>query len=109
DFGAQPLDTFRARGGERDREFSDLVLHRIEIARVAHTFFEQPIARTERALERRDARAVAGVDREHQTIEKAAALSSGTEKEPIHFGNEPNDAKVLRESGSGRHILALDS
>ncbi len=109
DFNAQPLDAFGAGGGERDGKLSDLVLDGVEPARIAHAFLEQTVARAQRALEGRDTRAVSGVDRKHQTVEKTPPLAGGTEKKPIHFRHQPDDAQVLGKLHRGRDVFMRDA
>ena len=70
----QPADGFGTQARDRDRKLGGFVLDRVEPMRVRLRLVQQPVARTQRALERIDPAAVLGIDREHQPIEKAPPL-----------------------------------
>ena len=95
----QPPHRLGAHCRDCDRKFGGLVLDGIEPVLVGPRLFEQAVARAQRALQRVDAAGVLGIDREHQPVEKAAALGSWPHEKLIHRRREPYDAQMV---GKGR-------
>ena len=96
----QPIQAFRGLAAGKshgDPEFGDLALDRIEPAAVVRTLLEQAVARAERPLHRRDAGAVAGIDREHEPIEEAAAVAARPAKQAVEVRSQPDHAQEFRE------------
>ena len=85
------------------------MLDRVEPVRIGARVFQEPVARTQRALKRVDARHVVGIDRQHEAIEKAPALGGRTVEQLVHGGDEPDHPQVVGERGGRRHRLAIDA
>ena len=49
-----------------------------------------------------------GVDRQHQPVEEAPPLGSGTEKQPVHLRHQPDDAQMIGEGRGRADRLAVD-
>ena len=60
------------------------MLDRVEPMRIGAGIFQQAVARAQRSLERRDAAAVLGIDREHQPVEETPPLGAGPGEQPVH-------------------------
>jgi len=86
-----------ARGRDGDRELRGLPLDRIAPVIVVIADFEQPVARPQRAFERRDAARMLAVDREHQPVEEAPPLRCGAHEQAVHGGSQPHHAQVIAE------------
>ncbi len=74
---------------------------------IAH--LEQPVARAQRALQRRNAAGMFAVDRQHQPVEEPPALGRGAEEQPVHGGRQPDHAQMIAERGRRAHRLAVDA
>ena len=85
------------------------MLDGVEPMPVGAGVFQQPVARAQRALQRIDAAAVLGIDRQHEPVEEAAALGGRAIEQPIHGRDEPDDAQVIGESRRRRDRLAVDA
>ena len=74
------------------------------------TLLEEPVAPAQRPLELADPRAVIGVDREHEPVEKAAPLARRPGEERIHRRRQPDDSHMVGEGarrGDGRAVDAV--
>ena len=89
-------------------EFGGLVLDRVEPMRIVARIFKQPVARAQRTLERRDAAAMFGIDRDHQTVEKTPPLGAGPGEQSVHRRRQPDDAQMIGEGGGRGDRLAID-
>ena len=49
-----------------------------------------------------------GVDRQHQSVEKAAALRCRAHEQPVHRRHQPHHAEMIGERGSRGDRLAVD-
>ncbi len=111
--GDQPLEPAHAvepGRGDRDPEFGRLALDRVEPGSVAPALLEKPVAPAQSPLELGDPRAVAGVDRQHEAVEKAAPLGRRPGEQRIHRRRQPDDAHVVRERarrGDGHAVDAV--
>ena len=94
--------------GDGDGELRGLVLDRIEPMRIGPRIFEQPVARTQRALQRVDAAAVLGIDRERQPIDEAPPLRWRADKQRIHGRHQPDHAQMIGKGGGRTNRLAID-
>ncbi len=99
--GLEPAHRLDAQSGDRDREFGGLVLDGIEPVRIGPRLLQQPVARAQRALQRVDAAAMLGIDRERQAIEEAPALRRRAGKQRVHRRHQPDHAQMIGE-GRGR-------
>ncbi len=102
-----------AGGRDRDAERRHLALRRlgpggIDAPRLA-PLLQHAVAVAQGAFQRRHARAVLAVDREHDAVEEAAALGRRAGEEPVHGGRQPDDAQVVGEALGGRHGRAIDA
>ena len=104
----QPADGFDTQARDRDRKLSRFVLHRVEPMLVRLRLGQQPVARTQRALERIDPAAVLGIDRERQPIEKPPPFRRRADEERIHRRRQPDHTHMIGEGGRGTHRLAID-
>ena len=64
---------------------------------VGAALLEEAVARAQRPLQRVDARAVLGVDRQHQPVEEAAAVAGRAGEQPVEVGRQPDDAQMVGE------------
>src|SRR5262249_45893247 len=85
------------------------VFARFEPMAICSRFFQEPVARAQRSLERIDAARMFGVDRERQTIEKTPALRGRAVKQAVHRRNQPYDSQVISESRSRGHRFSIDA
>ena len=97
-------DRFGAQRRDRDRKLGGLVLDRVEPMRIGARLFQQAVARAQRPLERGDPARMLGIDREHEPVEKAAALGGGPVEQLIHRRHQPD-----RRAGGRRRRLAEDT
>jgi hypothetical protein len=70
---------------------------------------EQPVARTQAALQGVDAALVRAVDREHEAVEETAPLRGGSAEQAIHRGCQPYETDMIRKRGGGCDRLAVDA
>ena len=56
-----------------------------------------------------DARAVIGVDRQHQPVEKTAPLARRTDEQPVHRRRQPDEAHVIGEGARRGDRRAVDA
>ena len=85
------------------------MLDRIEPMRVGVWRLQKPVARPQRPLQGADAAGMAGIDRQHQAIEKATAFAGGAGEQGIHRRHHPDDAQMIREGGRRSDGLAVDA
>ena len=105
----EPVDAFAPRRGDGDAEFRRLALQRVEPMGVARALFEQAVAAAQCALEGGDARAVIGVDRQHQPVEKPAPFARRTDEQPVHGRRQPDEAEVIGEGARRGDRRAVDA
>ena len=99
---------FRAQCCDRNRELRGFVFHRVQPVRIGALFFQQAVARAQRALQRVDAAGVPGVDRQHEAVQKAPPLGCGSDEELVHRGREPDHAQMVGERHCRADRLAVD-
>ena len=85
------------------------MLDRVEPVRIRPRFLQQPVARAQAALQRRDAAGVLGIDRQHQPVEKAAPLRGRPDEQLIHRRRQPDHAQMVGEGGRRADRLAVDA
>ena len=84
------------------------MLDRVEPVRVGSGFFQQPVARAQRTLQRRHAAGMFGIDGEHEAVEEAPAFRRRAVEQRIHRGNEPDHPQVVGKRRGGGNRLAVD-
>ena len=85
------------------------MLDRVEPMRIRPRLLQQPVARAQRSLQRRDAARMLGVDREHQPVEKTPALRGRAVEQRVHRGDQPDHAQMVGEGGGGGDRFAVDA
>ena len=60
------------------------------------------VARAQRTLERVDAGAVLGMDREHEPVEEAAALAGRPAEQRVEVGRQPDETQIFRRRRRAR-------
>ena len=89
---------------------SRLALDRVEPCGVAPALFQEPVASAQRPFELPDPRAVIGVDRQHEAIEKAAPLARRSGEQRIHRRRQPDETHMIAKRarrGDGRAVDAV--
>ena len=76
---------------------SHLRLDRLEPGPVARSFGEQPVAAAHRLLVVLRAPAVAGIDRQHQPVEEAAAVAGRAGEQRVHRRRQPEHAQPFEQ------------
>ena len=89
--------------------FGHLALDGVEPDAVVRRLLEEAVARAQRPLERRDPRAVLGMDRQHEPVEEAAALAGRPAEQRVEVGRQPDEAQVFREGGGRGRRRAVDA
>jgi len=84
------------------------MLDGVEPVRIGPRFLQQPVARTQRPLQGVDAAGMFGIDCPRQAIKKTPPLRWRPNEQRVHRRHQPDDAKVISESGSGRDRFAID-
>ena len=107
--GLQPADGLHPQGRHRDRELGRVVLDCIEPVRIRTGVLEQPVARAQRAFKRVDARHMLGVERQRESIEKAATLGGRAVEQSVHGRYEPDDAQMVDKRCCRCDRLAIDA
>ena len=77
--------------------------------RGAPALFEQPVASAQRPLELADPRAVRGIDRQHQPIEKPAPLARRPGEQQIHRRGKPDEPQMIAKAPATRRRRAVDA
>src|SRR5579864_3003525 len=72
--GLEATHRLDSQARHRHGKLGCLVLDGIEPVRVGTWVLQEPVARAQRTLERIDAAAMVGIDRQRQAVEKAPAL-----------------------------------
>ena len=106
----EPAHAVEPRRGDRDAELSRLALDRVEPCGVAPALFQEPVASAQRPFELRDPRAVTGVDRQHEAVEKAAPLARRPGEQRIHRRRQPDETHMVAKGarrGDGRAVDAV--
>ena len=106
----EPAHAVEPRRGDRDAELSRLALDRLEPLGVAPAFFQEPVASAQSPFELPDPRAVTGVDRQHEAVEKAAPLACRPREQRIHRRRQPDEAHMVAKRarrGDGRAVDAV--
>ena len=99
----EALDRLAPGRRDRDAELGDLALDRVEPGRVVGALLEDAVARAQGPFESVDARAVLGVDREHEPVEEAAAVAGGAaEKSRRDRASARRPADGRRRPGASR-------
>ncbi len=88
-----------AGGGDRDRKLGGFAFDRVAPVVVVIADLEQPVARAQRALQRRHPAGMLGIDRQHQPVEEAPPLRSGAHEQPVHRRRQPDHAQMIAEGG----------
>ena len=101
DQAVEALHGLAAGERHRDGEFRHLALHRVEPGSVVGPLLQQAVARAQGPLHRVDPGAVAGIDGEHQPVEKAAPVAGGAAKQCVEIGGEPDHPHLLGERRGG--------
>jgi hypothetical protein len=96
-------------GGDGDAKLGHLVLGGVEPDGVGAGLLQQPVAIAQGALQRRDAGAVIGVDRQHKPVEKAAAVARRAREQAVHGRRQPNEAQMVGEGARRGDGGAIDA
>ncbi len=91
------------------RQFRDLAFGGVEPDLFAAPLLQQAVAVAQRPLQRIDAGAMLAVHRQHQPVEKAAALAGGAGEQAVHGGRQPDDADMVGEGARRGDRLAVDA
>src|SRR3984957_4911536 len=105
----EPADAVEPRRGDRDAELSGLALDCVEPCGVAPALFQEPVAPAQRPFELPDPRAVIGVDRQHEAVEKAAPLARRPRKERIHRWRQPDETHMVAKRARRGDRRAVDA
>jgi len=97
-----------ARCRDRDRKLGGFAFDRVTPMVVVIAHFEQPVARTQRTLQRRHAAGMLAVDRQHQPVEEPSPLRSRAQKQSVHRRRQPHHAQVIAEGRGRTYRLAID-
>ncbi len=71
-------------------------------------FLQQAVAMAQRVLEGVGARAMRGIDRQHQPVEKTAPVAGRTAKEAVLIRRQPEHRQMVEEASGRGHRFAVD-
>ncbi len=106
--GGESPRCFGARRGDRNRNLGGFMLGGVKPMRIGMTVLQQPVTRTQGALQTRHPRAMGCVHGEYEPVEKSPPLRGGPEKQAVHAGDQPHHAQVIRERSRRGDGLAVD-
>ena len=85
------------------------MLEASEARAVCDAVGEQPVAALHGALEVAEARAVAGIEAEDETVEEAAPVRGGAAEQAVHRGGEPDDFDEFGKHAAAALGFAIDA
>ena len=105
----EPADAFGPRRRDGDAKLGRLALDCIEPCGIAPALLEELVAPAQRPFELPDPGPVAGVDGQHQPVEKPAPLARGAGEQRIHRRRQPDDPHMIAKRARRGDRRAVDA